>query len=130
MSCPSLVKLAGDGFFLLVQGDPDHPDAERTLDSPRCDVVSTYVFDRDGQLVLTWPPGQDLRRLPAAVLARTGRPFVGDLQGPATEPPWRAPYVAEENSRVVAELHLRWVAAVGGIRETRALLSPAAIGGR
>jgi hypothetical protein len=103
MGCPNTMKLARDGLFLMVQGDPDHPDAERTLDSPQCDVVSTYVFDRDGQLVLTWPPRQDLRGLPAAVLAKTGRPFVGDVPGPSSEPPWRAPYEPEERSPVLFE---------------------------
>src|SRR5262249_10903060 len=43
-------------------------------DSEACDSgkLRTYVFDRDGRIVLTWPPEGDREALAAAIRERTG----------------------------------------------------------
>ena len=91
MGCPD-GTLSSDGEFVVVKGDPVHPEAQTRIDSPKCDRVSTYVFDRAGRLVLTWPPQRPLDELPAAIQTRTGRPFIGALPGSTTgEGSWSAP---------------------------------------
>src|SRR5688572_21371224 len=96
MGCPD-GTVSRDGQFVVVKGDPEHPDAGLRVDRPLCDAVSTYVFDRDGQLLLAWPPERDLGELPAAIQARTGRPFIGVLPGSsAGEPAWSTPYLPGE----------------------------------
>jgi len=96
MGCPD-GTLSSDGQFVVVQGDPEHPDAGRTAERPLCDAVSTYVFDRDGRLVLTWPPQRSLDELPAAIQARSGRPFIGTLPDSTTvERTWSAPLSPRE----------------------------------
>ena len=74
MGC-SYGELTADGKFVVVTGDPDHPNAANVGDSPACDAgdVSTYVFDRDGNTVLTWRHDQNRAGLRAAVLTRTGQ---------------------------------------------------------
>lgn len=96
MGCPD-GTLSSDGEFVVVKGDPVHPDAQTRIDSPKCDRVSTYVFDRAGRLVLTWPPQRPLDELPAAIQTRTGRPFIGALPGSTTgEGSWSAPLSPKE----------------------------------
>lgn len=94
MGCPS-GELTRDGAFVVATGDPDHPDAENVGDSRACDSgeLSTYVFDRDGNTVLTWPHDQDPGAMPAAVFERTGR----RIEVPGT-PAWDAPLTAAEAS--------------------------------
>ena len=72
MGCPD-GELTRDGAFVIATGDPDHPDAPHPGDSPACDSgnLSTYVFDRDGNLVLTWPHDGDRAGMAAAFRART-----------------------------------------------------------
>lgn len=76
LGCPS-GELTHDGAFVVATGDPAHPDAWRLGDSPDCDSgeLSTYVFDRDGHPVLTWPPNTDRAEMAAAFLKRTGVPL-------------------------------------------------------
>ena len=74
MGCPS-ADLTRDGEFVIATGDPDHPDAFNVGDSAACDAgdVSTYVFDRDGATVLTWPHGGNSDEMSEAVFRRTGK---------------------------------------------------------
>lgn len=44
MGCPE-GAVSGDGQFVVVKGDAEHPDAGFSVERPVCDAVSTYVFD-------------------------------------------------------------------------------------
>ena len=73
MGCP-FGELTRDGAFVIATGDLDHPEAHNLGDSPACDTgeLSSYVFDRDGNVVMAWAPEADKREMPAAFRARTG----------------------------------------------------------
>jgi len=79
MGCPS-AAITRDGSYVVVTGDPDHPDAYNLGDSPACDAsletpgdVPTFVFDQDGNTVLTWPHGLNDGGMSEAVFSRTGK---------------------------------------------------------
>lgn len=93
MGCPG-GELTRDGAFVIATGDPDHPDAYHEGDSPACDSgdLSTYVFDRDGNLVMTWPPDGERTEMAAAFVARTGVPLA--LQADSSF--WDVPLTPEE----------------------------------
>ena len=93
MGCPS-GELTRDGAFVIATGDPDHPNAFNVGDSAACDTgnLSTYVFDRDGNTVLTWPHGGDEEEMSAAVFRRTGQRLVF----PELVPPWEVSLEADE----------------------------------
>jgi len=92
MGCP-YGELTHDGAFVVATGDPAHPDAWLLGDSPDCDSgnLSTYVFDRDGNLVLTWPPQTDREEMAAAFWVRTGVPLLIDAG-----PQWDVALTPEE----------------------------------
>jgi hypothetical protein len=74
MGCPS-AAITRDGSLVVATGDPDHPEAFNVGDSPACDSgdLSTFVFDQDGNTVLTWPHAGDHSEMAEAVFSRTGR---------------------------------------------------------
>ena len=77
------------------------PDAYGVGDSAACDSgnLSTNFFDRDGNLVLTWPHDRDRSEMAAAFLARTGKPLA--LQAGSAwreDSPWDVPLTPEEAS--------------------------------
>ncbi len=83
IGCPD-ATITRDGMFVLVTGDPDHPEYDAS-GSPDCDTdLPTYVFDREGNAVLRWPYGGDRNEMSEAVFARTGR----RLAFPARPPSW------------------------------------------
>jgi hypothetical protein len=96
MGCPS-ADLTRDGEFVIATGDPDHPDAFKVGDSPACDAgdVSTYVFDRDGNTVLTWPHGGNSDEMSEAVFRQTGK----RLAFLKSVPSWDVSLDADEASR-------------------------------
>lgn len=77
MGCP-FADMTLDGEFVIATGDPDHPNAFKVGDSSACDAgdLSTYVFDRDGNTVLTWPHGGSIDEMSEAVFKRTGKRLV------------------------------------------------------
>ncbi len=61
-------------MFVIVTGDPDHPDYGPLGDNFDCEGkdLPTYVFDRDGSTVVTWPSDGNRDEMAQAVLTRTG----------------------------------------------------------
>jgi hypothetical protein len=84
MGCAGVGMITRDGMFVIASGDPDHP--EYTEGSMPCELANlpTYVFDRDGNTVLTWPAGGNQDDMAQAVLARTGRSLAFPTWGPPT----------------------------------------------
>jgi hypothetical protein len=76
MGCPSAV-IARDGEFVVATGDLEHPEYDGFGDNPACNDGDnpTYVFDRDGKLVVKWPPKGNRQEMANAVFARTGKPL-------------------------------------------------------
>lgn len=126
MGCP-FAELSTDGRFVVVTGDPDHPQAEKVGDSAACDAgeLSTYVFDQDGKTVLTWRHDQHREELRAAVLAQTGQQL--KLQ---ESPAWDVPLTQgeidalPETRRHLAYSPDRQLLLVGHDRELRLYRTP------
>jgi hypothetical protein len=75
IGCPA-ATITRDGRFVLVTGVPGQPQYDPDGNDPDCDSAPdtpTYVFDREGNMVLTWPYGRNQNEMSQAVLARTGR---------------------------------------------------------
>jgi hypothetical protein len=91
MGCPAAM-ITQDGMFVIATGDPDHPQYEGFRENV-CEAADlpTYVFDREGQTVLTWPSRENQDGLSEAVLARTGLPITVRQR-----PSWDAPLTPEE----------------------------------
>jgi hypothetical protein len=71
IGCPD-PTISRDGLFVVVSGDLDHP-AYVSGGNDTCDgSPPTYVFDRDGNTVLTWPYDGNRDEMADAVFARTG----------------------------------------------------------
>ena len=73
-----------DGMFVIASGDPDHPEYTEGHAPCELDEPPIYVFDRDGNTVLTWPAGGNQDDMSRAVQARTGRPLAFRTWGPST----------------------------------------------
>jgi hypothetical protein len=69
--CGGAARMTRDAMYVVVSGDAKEPDRNE-LDCP--DDEPTYVFDRDGNTVLTRPADQpwDETQLVEAIFARTG----------------------------------------------------------
>lgn len=82
--------LSTDGEFVLASGDLEHPENGIHTSGLACfSDLPSFVYGRDGRLVLRWPANGDPAELAAAVLARTGKP----LRLPPVRDPllWGAP---------------------------------------
>jgi hypothetical protein len=104
MGCPS-GWITRDGRFVIATGDLEHSDYPQ--EEIRCggsEQLPTYIFDRDGHIVSTWPGNGNRDERAAALLALTGERL------PAPDPePWRvslgpAPQTYDRN----ADLPRQW----------------------
>jgi hypothetical protein len=71
------VELTRDGMFVIASGDPNLP-LQDAIRGTGCllNQYPSYVFDRDGNLVLTWPGNGDRDKMSEAVFAKTGKRLV------------------------------------------------------
>lgn len=70
MRCPSAC-ITRDGRFVIATGARDHAD-DPAAETRCAKDFPTYLFDREGHIVLTWPANGKQDAWVAAVLAKQG----------------------------------------------------------
>ena len=110
MGCPS-GWITRDGRFVIATGDLHHSDYPQ--EEIRCggdgEQFTTYVFDRNGHIVLTWPANGNRDEWAAAVLALTGQRLRAPDPTPWTVNLGPAPQTYDRN----ADLPRQWMSPDG-----------------